>query len=400
MSDRVLGIGVAGLGRAFSLMVPTFTGDPRVKLVAAATRRAEAGAKFAAEFSAVAYATIAELCRDPHVDVVYIATPHQLHLEHAREAAANGKHILVEKPMALSLAHCRAMIEAASAANVHLIVGHSHSFDAPILKVRALIEKGIYGRVRMIQAMNFTDFLYRPRRHEELRNEDGGGVIFSQAAHQIDIVRLLGGGKVQSVRAATGAWDATRPTEGAYSAMLNFEDGVFATATYSGYAHFDSDEFTNWIGELGIAKDSAVYGAARAALAAVKDADTEAAAKSARSYGGRNDMTLDMRDTSRDKVAHQHFGFVLVSCDHADLRPLPGGVMVYGDSEQHLDALAPPVIPRVEVIDELYKAVIFGVAPLHSGVWSLATMEVCLAILQSAKERREVALKYQIGIEA
>lgn len=400
MSDHVLRIGVAGLGRAFSLMVPTFTGDPRVKLVAAATQRAEARVKFAEEFAGAAYATVAELCRDPNVDVVYIATPHQLHVEHAREAAANGKHILVEKPMALSLADCRAMIEAARAGNVHLIVGHSHSFNAPILRARALIEGGIYGRVRMIQAMNFTDFLYRPRRPEELRTEEGGGVIFSQAAHQIDIVRLLGGGKVQSVRAATGAWDATRPTEGAYSAMLNFEDGAFATVTYSGYAHFDSDEFTGWIGELGKAKDPGSYGAARKALAGAKDPNAEAAAKSARNYGGQNYGAANVPDPSRDKIAHQHFGFVLVSCDHADLRPLPGGVMIYGDSERHLDALVPPAIPRAEVIDELYNAVIFGVAPLHSGVWSLATMEVCLAILQSAKERREVALRYQTGIEA
>ena len=78
--------------------------------------------------------------------------------------------------------------------------------------------------------------------------------MFSQAAHQIDIVRLLGGGMVKSVRAATGAWEKKRPTEGAYSAFLSFEDGTFATVAYSGYAHFDSDEFTGWIGEMGHAQ--------------------------------------------------------------------------------------------------------------------------------------------------
>ena len=93
-------------------------------------------------------------------------------------------------------------------------------------------------------------------------------MIFSQAAHQIDIVRLLGGGRVRSVRAMTGAWDAARPTEGAYSALLTFEDGTFASVTYSGYAHFDSDELTNWIGEMGLPKDQSRYGAARKALRA------------------------------------------------------------------------------------------------------------------------------------
>ena len=59
----------------------------------------------------------------------------------------------------------------------------------------------------MINAINYTDYLYRPRRPEELDTAQGGGAVFNQAAHQVDIVRLLGGGRVTSVRAATGAWD-------------------------------------------------------------------------------------------------------------------------------------------------------------------------------------------------
>ena len=54
--------------------------------------------------------------------------------------------------------------------------------------------------------------------------------MFNQAAHQVDIVRLIGGGMVKTVRAATGAWDVERPTEGAYAALLMFEDGAFAVA--------------------------------------------------------------------------------------------------------------------------------------------------------------------------
>src|SRR6185503_3743550 len=106
---------------------------------------------------------------------------------------------------------------------VHLVVGHSHSFDTPILRTRGLIASGAYGAVRMIHAMNYTDFLRRPRRPEELDTAQGGGAVFNQAAHQVDIVRLLGSGRAKTVRAATGAWDRTRPTEGAYSALLTFE---------------------------------------------------------------------------------------------------------------------------------------------------------------------------------
>jgi phthalate 4,5-cis-dihydrodiol dehydrogenase len=394
---RKLRIGVAGLGRAFSLMVPTFTGDPRVELVAAASQRGEARRKFSQDFSAPAYESVEALCGDPRVELVYIATPHQLHVEHAVTAAAKGKHLLVEKPMALTLDECRTMIEAARKADVELIVGHSHSFNAPILKARELIARGSFGRVRMIQALNFTDFLYRPRRPEELDTRAGGGVVFSQAAHQIDIVRLLGGGRVKSVRAATGAWDEERRTEGAYSALLTFEDGTFATVTYSGYAHFDSDEFTGWIGELGKVKDKTRYGAARKALAS-RGANDEANLKAARNYGGNNYAAAAVPDPKTDSIAWQHFGFTLVSCDRADLRPLPTGVVIYGDTEQTLDPLPPPSVPRSEVIDEIYDAVVSGRPPLHNGEWSMATMEVCLAILKSAKEQREIVLEHQIAV--
>ena len=138
-----------------------------------------------------------------------------------------------------------------ASASVHLIVGHSHSFDTPILRTRELIASGAYGAVRMVTALNYTDYLDRPRRPEELDTAQGGGAVFNQAAHQVDIVRLLGGGRVKTVRAATGAWDAARPTEGAYSALLMFETGAFASLTYGGYGHFDSDEFSGWIGEMG-----------------------------------------------------------------------------------------------------------------------------------------------------
>jgi phthalate 4,5-cis-dihydrodiol dehydrogenase len=63
-----------------------------------------------------------------------------------------------------------------------------------------------------------------------------------------------------------------------------------------------------------------------------------------------------------------------------------------------LDPVPAPAIPRSEVIDELYGAVVDGKPPLHDGAWSLATMEVCLAILQSAREKKEIQLAHQIGV--
>ena len=249
--SRPIRVGVAGLGRAFTLMLPTFTADPRVRLVAGADPLPAARDQFKRDFGGPAFGDVEQLCAQHDIDVVYVATPHQFHAAHTALAFAHGKHVLLEKPMAITLDECTEMIEASKRAGRRLVVGHSHSFNRPVARVRELCEQGDFGDVRMITAINFTDFLYRPRRPEELDTRSGGGVIFSQGAHQIDIVRLVGGGRLASVRAFTGAWDASRPTEGAYSALLRFECGAFAHATYSGYAHYDSDELMDSIGELG-----------------------------------------------------------------------------------------------------------------------------------------------------
>src|SRR2546421_387790 len=82
--------------------------------------RGEARARFADDFSARTYGSVEELCGDPAVEVVYVATPHQHHVHHVATAAAQGKHVLVEKPMAVTLDECAAMVAAARAANVHL----------------------------------------------------------------------------------------------------------------------------------------------------------------------------------------------------------------------------------------------------------------------------------------
>jgi len=327
------------------------------------------------------------LCADPKVEAGYISSPHEMHAAQACLAASKGKHVLVEKPMALTLADCRAMVDAARKGKVALVVGHSHSFDAPIARTRALIDSGEFGAVRMIHALNYTDFLYRPRRAEELDTAQGGGAIFNQAPHQVDIVRLIGGGRVKTVRAATGAWDEARPTEGAYSALLTFEDGAFASLVYGGYGHFDSDEFAGWIGEMGQTKQP--YARVPQSFASAAE---EAALKNARNYGGAS-----YQPPAAGKLAHQHFGTVIVSCERGDLRPMPDGVMVYQSGTARLDPLPPPDVPRGEVIDEFYAAVVDGKPPLHDGAWARATLEVCLAMLQSAREGRDVPLRHQVG---
>ena len=206
-----------------------------------------------------------------------------------------------------------------------------------------------------------------------------------------NVVRLLVGRRARSLRAFTGRWDPARPTEGAYSAQIAFEGGAFASLTYSGYGRFDTDEFTGWLGELGQKRDHSVYGAARAVLRTVTTAEQETQLKNKRAYGPAGSAMF-----AGGSQSHNHFGLVVASCDKADFRPLPDGILIYGDNDRRLENLPAPVVPRAEVVDELYAAAVLGRPPLHSGEWGLATLEICLAILHSAECGQEIVLQHQI----
>lgn len=386
-------LGVLGLGRAFTLMLPTFIGDRRVKLVAAFDLRPEARRAFEDTFGGTAHLSAESLCADSDVEWVYVATPHQLHAEHVLLAASYGKSVLVEKPMAICIDDCSRMIDACEQAGTQLIVGHSHSFNAPVLLARRLIDSGEFGAVRLVHAMQYTDFLYRPRRPEELDTSRGGGVVFSQAAHQIDIVRLLAGGVTTHVRASTGAWDLDRPTEGAFTALLNFANGAFASVTYNGYGFYDTDVLMDGVGEMGIPKSSSAHFHTRQRLTQVENELEEANLKAQRNFGGQ----LFSPPTELTPNACQHFGPVLVSCEKGDLRLTPHGVHVFDNTGSRFVKAPLPSVPREEVVDELWGVARQGRAPIHGGQWSRATLEVCLAILESSRKSVDIMPKLQVG---
>ena len=391
MSATPIGLGIAGLGMAGAVMVRAAAAHPGIKIVAAAEPHDAPRAAFARDFNAAAYASIEELCSDPAVDAVYIATPHQFHAPHAVLAAERGKHIVLEKPMALTLAECDAIIAAVERAGVHLVVGHTHAFDPAVREMRRMVAGGELGPLGMIAALNYTNFLYRPRRPEELDTARGGGILFNQVPHQIDMIRLIGGGRLRSVRAQAARLDPARPTEGGLVAFLEFDKGVAASLVYGGYDFFDSDELHFWISERGADKPPDQHGAARRALAARQAADESRLRVEQYAYGAEPGAP----------PAHQpHFGLMIVTCAGGEMRASADGLFVYDQNGKREIALpkSAAMPGRSEVLDDLIAAMRGGHPPVQNGRWAKANVEVSLALLRSARERREIVLEHQVEV--
>ena len=385
--NATLRFGVLGLGLAGGLMVPCLANHPRAVIAGAADLDPVLRERFRRDHALAVCADAAELIGRSDIDALYIATPHQFHREHAVLAANHGKHVIVEKPMALSLADCDAMIEAAERNRVVLIVGHTHSFDPAILRMRELAAAGSFGALAMIAMWNYTDFLYRPRRPEELDTSKGGGILFNQIPHQVDIARLLAGSPLRSVRAHAGILDPRRPTEGCCMAFLEFESGAAATLVYSGYDHFDSDEMHGWIGSTGRRK-TPKHGTTRKALAGLKGKNEEAALRGTRyGYGGDAEF---LRSTPEGQA---HFGSLIATYERADVKPSIQGLSVYSDEGVSEMSLPLASNGRTNLVDEFCDAVLKGAPPLHSGQFAKGTVEACLAIYDSTRQRREIFLR-------
>jgi phthalate 4,5-cis-dihydrodiol dehydrogenase len=377
-----LRLGIAGLGVAGAFMIRAAAVHPHVDLCAGMDPLPRPREAFAREFGAKVYADFNELCRDPAVEAVYVASPHRFHAAQAIEAMEQGKHVLVEKPLALTLEECDAVVEAAARTGMQLIVGHTHAFDPNIREMRRIIQSGELGRLGMILSFNYNDFLLRAHRADEFDPQKGGGIAFNQLAHQIEMVRALGG-RVRSVRASVGALDSARPAPGHCVAFLDFENGAAASLTFSAYDFFDSDEWHHWIAEGGTKKEPNRQGGMRKAFLARSN---EVTAHEDLGYGGRI--------LPNEQPHLPHFGLIIATCAQGDMRLSPSGILVHG-----LAGTREVRVPRGtgrpgqgDALDALWLAVRKGVPSLHDAKWGRDTVAVISAVLESSRTRREVLL--------
>jgi len=389
-------VGVAGLGAgAVNALAanPGLSNHPHVKLIAAADPRREARDAFAARYNANVYENVEVMCASGDIDAIYILTPNGLHAEHAIVAAEHKIQIIADKPMALSMADCDAMIDAARRNGVRLMVGHSQSLDSGILSMADIIRSGELGKPTLLTSTYYSEWLYRPRSREELDPNSGdGGLTLRQGWVQLDILRVLGGGMVRSVRGATVVADPRRPVDGAYAALIEFADGTPATAVFDSYGYFDSAELTFGLGLFGRPRTSKTNLEAHRLIAGFATPEDEFAYKNESRVGGSR--ARGELDPPLEK--HQFFGLTIVSCERGALRQTPDGVMIH-KADGWSEVKSKPRLYAEMELDIMYDAWAKD-EPVrsHDGAWGKATTELCLAVLESAHERHELTMQHQV----
>lgn len=373
-------IAILGLGPAGRAMAPYIAANPRFRLAGVCDVRPEALTEYDSRSEVGRFTSLHALCASADIDAVFVATPTWLHAAHTVQVLDAGKHVIVEKPMAVSAAEAEAMVAASDRARRALIVGHSQSFEPGVQLMRAAIATGALGALKSVNALNYTDWMFRPRHPAEFDRAQGGGTVYRQAAHQIDIVRYLAGGAVPTrVRAVIGDWDRGRRGHGAYNAFLEFADGCVASLFYSGYDHLAGTELTFGISETG-RRASYEHAIARKQLAG---APAEGGAKYA--------STSRQSELIKAGTFPAFFGLVIASCERADVRLTPEGVQVLGDWAQATLSIEGLPQGRTPVLDALADA-IEGKPITHDARWGAANLAVCLAMIASSERGSEVEL--------
>jgi predicted dehydrogenase len=217
----------------------------------------------AQEFGADATNRWQEVIERADVDAISICMPPYQHAEIALAAAAAGKHVLVEKPMAMNLAECKTMVAAAKNAGIVLMVGQNQRFQPEHVKIKALLDRNAIGRIVALRfdCNQFVKTMYPPNSWIFDKAKSGGGMVAQTAVHKIDLMRHFFG-EVREVAAFNGYTGLNlnyKPggNEDIAALLMTFESGIIGEAFYLFAAHktpipTTTGELTIFYGEKGI----------------------------------------------------------------------------------------------------------------------------------------------------
>lgn len=210
-----INVGVVGLGRSgWGIHALTIENHPHFRVVAVVDPEAERRDEAVARFGCAAYTDTNALLSDEQVELVVVATPSHTHAEISCAALRQGKHVLVEKPMATCLAEADAMIEAATQNDQLLMVFQILRLDSVFLKIQEVLRSGVLGPIHLIRRGLYD---YQRRRDWQTLIRYGGGQLNNSGAHLLDQALLLAGGQWHDLRVdlrrITSAGDADDHTK-------------------------------------------------------------------------------------------------------------------------------------------------------------------------------------------
>lgn len=197
-----------------------------------ASRDAGKAAAFAEEFGGSgSFGSYESAVADPRVDAVYICTPHHLHLEHAELAAAAGKHILLEKPLARTSSEAHEIVSVANAAGVTLMVAENYRFMPPVMAAREMVARGDVGELRLIQLQE--DFPFQPSEWRNDADRNGGGVLIDGGIHKVSMLAYFAGDPAEVYAVQVPSAQPGLAAEDGVVAMLRYTNGLVAIINHS-----------------------------------------------------------------------------------------------------------------------------------------------------------------------
>jgi UDP-N-acetylglucosamine 3-dehydrogenase len=213
-----------GLGRFSDWLAEAATRSSRIEIAACHSRTEGKMVAFTEKYGGVAKKTYEDVMADGSIDAVVLSTPNSVHAPQTIEAAGNGKHIFVEKPMALSVGDCKEMITAAKEAGVILAVGHKWRRLARIRKAKELIDKGAVGEVILAEASQSKDtgMKLTPEMFRWYRKESPAGPLGAYTVHHTDNLNYLIG-PVKRVTAFMSKVCGKAEADDVISAAVEFE---------------------------------------------------------------------------------------------------------------------------------------------------------------------------------
>jgi xylose dehydrogenase (NAD/NADP) len=232
-------LGVAGINAA---MVPAIRACPGAELVGIASRDERRARAVAAAEHTRTYVGYDALLADPTVDAVYLPTPNAQHARWTLRAVAAGKHVLCEKPLAVTAAEARKMADAAAKADVILAEAFMYAHHPRFQLVRRLIADGAIGAVRSVH-VTFTFDASDELGHSGFQGAPGSGAIYDVGCYAVHVARTLIGAEPEAVTAHAMSSTEHGDVDMSTSLLLEFPDGVGATA-HLGMWNGDRDTVT------------------------------------------------------------------------------------------------------------------------------------------------------------